>query len=187
MSDLRLIIKKRAFPSHGRVRIHESRLAELKIVEGDSVDLVNDAAKKVVTVTVIADRMVGEGEVRVSEEDLKALGLKEGSEVTVKRTPPLMEKVNKAAGDANKSLSEGVGKLDSAVRKTGESVKAEAGKTADTVKAGTKKAADTVKTGAAKTADAVKTTTQKAADKAGKVAGETTNAVKKHLKGKDEL
>ncbi|MFA4877853.1 MAG: hypothetical protein WC586_10590 [Methanoregula sp.] len=176
MSDLRLIIKKRAFPSHGRVRIHESRLAELKIVEGDSADLVNDAAKKVVTVTVIADRMVGEGEVRVSEEDLKALGLKEGSEVTVKRTPPLMEKVHKAAGDANKSLSEGVGKLDSAVRKTGESVKVEAGKTADTVKAGTKKAAD-----------AVKTTTKKAADKAGKVAGETSDAVKKRLKGKDEL
>ncbi|WP_321504473.1 hypothetical protein [uncultured Methanoregula sp.] len=187
MSDLRLIIKKRAFPSHGRVRLHESLLTELKIVEGDHVDLVNETAKKVVTVTVIADRMVGAGEVRVSEEDLKALGLKEGAEVTVRKTPPLMEQVQKAADGANKSFSKGVGKLDSAVRKTGESVKTEAAKTADTVKAGSKKAAETVKSGAAKTADAVKTGTKKAADTAGKVAGDTSAAVKKHLKGKDEL
>lgn len=187
MTDLRLIIKKRAFPSHGRVRINESRLTELKIVEGDHVDLLNDTTKKLVTVTVIADRMVGEGEVRVSEEDLKVLSLKDGDEVIVRRTPPLKEKLQKAADDANKSFSDGIGKLDTAVRKTGESVKTEAGKTAETVKAETKKVAETVKTGAAKTADAVKTGTKKAADKAGQVAGETTSAVKKHLKGKDEL
>jgi formylmethanofuran dehydrogenase subunit D len=187
MADLKLIIKKRAFPSHGRVRLHESRLSELAIAEGDHVDLVNDTIKKIVTVTVIADRMVGEGEVRVSEEDLKSLGLKEGSEVTVRKTPPFKEKVHKAADDANKSFSEGVGKLDTTIRKTGETVSAEAAKTADSVKTQTKKVTDSVKTGAAKTADAVKTGTKKATDTAGKVAGETTAAVKKHLKGKDEL
>jgi len=187
MADLRLIIKERKFPSHGRVRLHESKLTELGIAEGDHVDLVNEAGKKTVTVTVIADRMVGEGEVRVSGEDLKALGLKEGAEVTVKRTPPLKEKVQKAAGDANKSFSEGVGKLDTKIRKTGETVSAEAAKTAGTVKTQTKKVAESVKTGAAKTADAVKTGTKKAADTAGKVAGETSAAVKNRLKGKDEL
>jgi formylmethanofuran dehydrogenase subunit D len=187
MTDLKLIVKKRAFPSHGRVRIHESRLTGLKIAEGDQVDLINEITGKIVTVTVIADRMVGEGEVRVSEEDLKDLGLKEGSTVVVKKTPPLKEKIEKAAQDANKSLSESVGKIDSAVRKTGESVKVEATKTTASVKAETKKVADTVKTGAAKTATAVKSGTKKVADKAGKVADETSAAVKKHLKGKDEL
>jgi formylmethanofuran dehydrogenase subunit D len=187
MADLKLIIKKRAFPSHGRVRLHESRLNELNIFEGDRVDLMNETAKKTVTVTVIADRMVGEGEVRVSEEDLKSLGLKEGNEVSVRKTPPLKEQVEKAAKDANKSFSEGVSKLDSTIRKTGEQVKTEAGKTAGTVKAGAGKAADSMKAGAAKTADAVRSGTKKAADKAGKVAGDTAAAVKKQMKGKDEL
>jgi len=176
MTDMQLIIKKRAFPSHGRVRLHESRLTDLKIVEGDHVDLVNETTKKVVTVTVIADRMVGEGEVRVSEEDLKDLGLKEGATVIVRKTPPLKEKAEAALKDANKSFSEGVGKLDSAVRKTGDSVKTGAAKTAETVKTETKKAAGTVKT-----------ESKKAADKVGKAAAKTTAAVKQSLKGKDEL
>ena len=187
MTELRLIIKKRAFPSHGRIRLHESRLNDLNIFEGDKVDLINETARKTVTVVVIADRMVGEGEVRISEEDLKDLGLHDGNEVVIRKTPPLKEKMQKAADEANKSFSEGVGKLDSAVRKTGASVKTETAKTAETVKAGTKKVADSVKTGAAKTADAVKAGTKKAADTAGKVAGETSAAVKKHMKGKDEL
>lgn len=165
MADLRLTIKKRSFPSHGRVRLHESRLTELEIAEGDHVDLLNETAKKAVTVTVIADRMVGEGEIRVSEEDLAALGLKEGSEVTVKKTPPLKEKIGAAAKDANRSFTEGVAKLDSAARKTGETMKTE-----------TKKAAETVKT-----------TTKKAADSVGKAAAKTSAAVKKGLKGNDDL
>ena len=176
MTEIELTIKKRSFPSHGRVRLNESRLTDLKIVDGEHVDLINATTKKAVTVTVIADRMVGEGEVRVSEEDLKALGLKEGATVIVKKTPPLTEKFQKAADDANKSFSEGVGKLDSAVRKTGDSVKTSAAKTADTVKTETKKAADTVKTG-----------TKKAADSVGKAAAKTSAAVKNSLKGKDEL
>jgi len=165
MADLRLTIKKRSFPSHGRVRLHESRLSELRIVEGDRVDLLNETTKKTVTVTVIADRMVGEGEIRVSEEDLKSLGLSEGSEVVVKKTPPLKEKIEAAAKDANKSFSEGVANLDAAARKTGETVKTETKKAAETVKTETKKAADTV----------------------GKAAAKTSAAVKKGLKGNDDL
>lgn len=165
MEELRLKIKKRAFPSHGRVRLHESLLSDLKIVEGDHVDLINENTKKMVTVTVFADRMVGEGEVRISEEDLKTLGLSDGNEVTVKKTPPLQEQVKKAAEDANKSFSKGVQKLDVQLRKT----------------------AGDVKTGAAKTAGTVKTEAKKAADKVGKAASQAQDSVKKSLKGNKDL
>jgi predicted DNA-binding antitoxin AbrB/MazE fold protein len=176
MEGLRLKIKKRAFPSHGRVRLHESCLTDLKIVDGDYVDLINETMDKTVTVTVIADRMVGEGEIRVSEEDLKSLDLKDGNEVTIKKTLALKDKIKKAAGEANTSFSAGVKQLDERLRKTASEVKASAAKTADTVK-----------TGAVKTSDTVKTEAKKAADKAGKIAGETSETVKKGLKGKDEL
>ena len=99
MDNLTLKTKKRAFPSHGRVRIHESRLTDLQIVNGDHIDLMNESAKKTVTVTVISDTMVGKDEIRVSEEDLKSLGLKEGDDVSIKKSLGLKEKVTKGAGD----------------------------------------------------------------------------------------
>ena len=92
MQEIELTIKKRAFPSKGRVRLHESKLTDLGIVNGDHVDLINEPAKKTVTVTVISDTMVGEGEVRVSEEDLKALGLKEGDKVPSQKVPRAQRK-----------------------------------------------------------------------------------------------
>ena len=132
MDNLRLKIKKRAFPSHGRVRLHESQLTDLKIVNGDHIDLINESAKKTVTVTVIADTMVGRDEIRVSEEDLKSLGLNDGEEVSIKKSLGLKEKVTKVGSD---------------------------------VSAGAKKAGAAV----------------------GKAAGDTANAVKKKVKGKDDL
>ena len=132
MDNLTLKTKKRAFPSHGRVRIHESRLTDLQIVNGDHIDLMNESAKKTVTVTVISDTMVGKDEIRVSEEDLKSLGLKEGDDVSIKKSLGLKEKVTKGAGD--------------------------------------------VATGAKKAGAAV-----------GKAACDTASAVKKKVKGKDDL
>ena len=76
MKEIRLRIKKRAFPSHGRVRLNAHHLPDLDANEGDQVDLINEPAQKTVTVTLIADSMVGEGDIRVSEEDLKALGMR---------------------------------------------------------------------------------------------------------------
>ncbi|MCJ7742200.1 MAG: hypothetical protein MUO95_05890 [Methanoregula sp.] len=123
MDNLRLKIKKRAFPSHGRVRLHESQLTELKIVNGDHVDLINETAKKTVTVTVISDTMVGKDEIRVSEEDLKSLGLSEGQEVSIKKSLGIKEKLSKAPGD-----------VATGAKKAGAAVGKAAGSAADTVK-----------------------------------------------------
>ena len=99
MKEIYLTIRKRAFPSQGRVRFNITHLTELGIKEGDRVDLVNEATKKSVTVTVIADTIVREGQVRVSEEDAKSIGLNEDDTVLLRKSTATAEKIRKA-GDA---------------------------------------------------------------------------------------
>ena len=134
MDTLTLKTKKRVFPSRGRVRLHETRLAQLKIVNGDRVDLVNETAKKTVTVTVIADTVVGRDEIRVSEEDLKSLGLKDGEEVSIKKSLGIKEKVSKTAGDVSTGAKKVGGNVATGAKKAGAAVGKAAGDTATTVK-----------------------------------------------------
>jgi len=162
MQEIRLTLKKRAFPSQGRVRINVAHLPDLGIQEGDRVDLVSEATKKTVAATVIADTMVREGQVRASEEDLKSLGLEDGDEVLVQRSPPAGEKLRKMAGDANVALSKGAGELDAKARKAAGEVKAGAAKAAETVKKETKAATGKVGKAAEKTVRDVKKTVKKA-------------------------
>jgi len=161
MKDVRFTIKKRAFPSQGRVRFNIAHLPELGIQEGDHVDLINEDTKKSITTGVIADTMVRVGHVRVSEEDLKTIGLNDDDEVLVRKTPLLQEKIKKAAADASKSLSKSIDKPDAKVKKTTGDVKASAAKAADTVKKETKKASGKVGKAAAKTVKDVKKTVKK--------------------------
>jgi len=164
MQEVRLTIRKRAFPSKGRVRLNAAHLPDLGILEGGHIDLINEATRKTVTTTVIADTMVPQGQVRVSAEDLLALGLADGGEALVKKTPPLQEKIQKSAADANVSFSRGVDKLDVAVRKTVGEVKTEAAKAAGSLKEETMKASDNIGKAAGKTATAVKKKVKKATD-----------------------
>ena len=134
MQEVRLTIKKRAFPSKGRVRLHESKLTDLGIVNGDHVDLINETAKKTVTVSVISDTMVGQDEIRVSEEDLKTLGLKEGDEVPVKKSLGLKEKLGKSTADVSAGAKKVGSDVATGAKKAGASVGKAAGGAADTVK-----------------------------------------------------
>jgi anaerobic selenocysteine-containing dehydrogenase len=123
MKELRLRIKKRAFPSQGRVRLNESALTGLEIQNGASVDLVNETTNKSISVTVYTDSMVEKGQARVSEEDLKKVGLKDGDMVIVRVTPPLTEKLKKTTDEAAKSVKEGAGKAGAAAKKAGGDLK----------------------------------------------------------------
>ena len=123
MKELRLRIKKRAFPSQGRVRLNESALTGLEIQNGASVDLVNETTSKSISVTVYTDSMVEKGQARVSEEDLKKVGLKDGDMVIVRVTPPLKEKLKKTTDETAKSVKEGAGKAGEAAKKAGGDVK----------------------------------------------------------------
>jgi len=125
MQEVRLTLKKRAFPSQGRVRFNIAHLTDLGILETDRVDLINESTKKTVTTSIIADTMVRQGQVRVSEEDLKTLGLQDEEEVLVRKTVPLKEKIKKAAADAGTALSKSAARIDDAVRKSTGGAKAE--------------------------------------------------------------
>jgi len=161
MHDVRLTIKKRAFPNQGRVRINIANLPDLGIKEGEHVDLINEDTKKSATVTVIADTMVRKGQIRMSEEDLKTIGLNDDDEVLVRKATPPEEKIRKLAADASRSLSRGVVKPDGKVRKSAGEAKTGAAHAAGTVKKGTKKASDTMGKAAAKTVKGVKTPVRK--------------------------
>jgi formylmethanofuran dehydrogenase subunit D len=134
MQEIELTIKKRAFPSKGRVRLHESKLTDLGIVNGDHVDLINETTKKTVTVSVISDTMVGIGEIRVSEDDLKALGLKEGDKVPVKKSLGLKEKLSKSTADVSAGAKKVGSDVATGAKKAGASAGKAAGSAADTVK-----------------------------------------------------
>jgi formylmethanofuran dehydrogenase subunit D len=134
MQEIELTIKKRAFPSKGRVRLHESKLTDLGIVNGDHVDLINETTKKTVTVSVISDTMVGREEIRVSEDDLKALGLKEGDKVPVKKSLGLKEKLSKSTADVSAGAKKVGSDVATGAKKAGASVGKAAGSAADTVK-----------------------------------------------------
>jgi hypothetical protein len=164
MKDVRLTIRKRAFPSQGRVRLNIAHLPNLGINEGQHVDVINEATKKSVTTTVIADTMVREGHIRMSEEDLKTIGLNDDDEVLVRKTPPVEEKIKKAAADTRKSLSKykSVDKCDRTVKKTKVDVKASTAKVAYIVKKETKKASDSMATVALKPPYAMKKKVKKA-------------------------
>jgi len=103
-------------------------------VNGDHVDLVNEAAKKTVTVTVIADTVVGRDEIRVSEEDLKSLGLREGEEVSIRKSLGIKEKITKTTGDVSKGAKKVGGDVATGAKKAGSAVGKAAGGAADTVK-----------------------------------------------------
>ena len=145
MQDVYLTVKKRAFPSHGRVRVNEAILSDLAITEGGHLELVNETAKKTVRVTVIADKMVPAGQIRVSAEDIAALGVSEESRVLVRRAPPLQEKLSKTAAEANKAIAAGARNVEKTAKKTAGEVEAEARKAAGSIKKATGKTAKDIK------------------------------------------
>jgi len=145
MQEIRLSLRKRAFPSEGRARLNAAHLPELGIADGGQADLVNEATGSSVTVTVVADTMVLEGQVRVSAEDLITLGLSEKETVLVRKTPPLDEKIRKVAGDAGTAMQKSVDSLDKTLTKAAGDVKAGAGKASESIGRAAKKTADGVK------------------------------------------
>lgn len=163
MQEVRLSIRKRAFPSEGRVRLNIAHLPALNVNDGDRVDIINEAAGRSVTVTLIADTMVREGQIRVSAEDLGKIGLDDEAEVLVVKTPPLKEKVKKAAAGANAALSDRAASLDAAVAKTAGEVRSGAGKAAAGLKKEAKNASERIGKAAKKTAGTIKKAAKSAA------------------------
>jgi len=128
-----LRVQKRAVPSHGRARLHTSMLTELGVQEGSKLEIINEPMSKKVTVTLFADSLVEEGYIRLSAEDLDALGLYEGDIVAIRRKPPISEQVRKEAAEAAERVTAEVGKA-------GEKVEEAAGRVAEKIETGVDRA-----------------------------------------------
>ncbi len=142
MDSVKLKIQERAFPSSGRARLHESYLRTLGIKEGDEVDLFRDEEAKPVAVTVFADTLVEEGFIRLAREDIARIGVAPGTSITVKKRPPLPERVRKGAEETAKSVKSGA--IDAA----------------ETIKSKTKKAEKDLKESAASAKESIDKSTE---------------------------
>lgn len=136
MEGIQLKVQVRAFPSEGRARIHESVLPDLGIKEGEDLEIlkypaVYDDSSKPVSVAAYADAQVGRDIIRLSPEDMAALGVAEGDTVTVRRKVPLSEQIGKKVDETSKTITghaEQAGeKITKGAEQAGESLKKEAG------------------------------------------------------------
>ena len=134
MDEILLIAQKRAFPSRGRARIHEDALVELGIEEGATIEIGIPDIDKWVSATAFADSMVESGHIRLSEEDLKAIGTTEGSKLRIRKKASMTEQIKGGVG------------------KTGEAIK---GTSTESIKAGAAGAATSVSSGLGKAGHSV--------------------------------
>ncbi|MCU0632443.1 MAG: hypothetical protein MUC66_05670 [Methanolinea sp.] len=174
MASVKLKIQERAFPSRGRARMHESYLRQLDIKEGDEVEIYRDEAAKPAVVAVFADTLVEEGHIRLSPEDIAMIGAAPGTSVTVKKRPPLTDRVRKGAEDTAGKVREGATQAAGKVRK-------EAPEAAEKAKEGATQATEKVREGATLAAGKVKEGAAAAKESIEK----GTDTVKKKLQDKD--
>jgi hypothetical protein len=136
MDMLKLRVQKRAFPSHGRARVHGSVLETLGVTEQERVDVGVPEQNRWVSASAYSDSMVKPDLIRLSAEDMAKIGVNEGDIVTVRKTPPITEQVKKMAKDTAGQVSGGLDDL--------------SGKFSSTVAPATKRAGDAAKDAYAK-------------------------------------
>lgn len=121
-NGIELTIQTRAFPSHGRGRVHKSVLPVLGVKEGNAIEvyklpLVEDQKPKKITITIYADTMVEKGVIRMSPEDIAKLAAAEGEVVKVQRKVPITETLSKKASKTGKAVHEGAGHVGETIEK----------------------------------------------------------------------
>ena len=104
MDEILLIAQKRAFPSRGRARIHEDALLELEIEEGASIEIGVPDVDKWISATAFADSLVTSGHIRLSEEDIKAIGASEGSKLRIRKKASMTEQIKGGVGKTGEAI-----------------------------------------------------------------------------------
>ena len=122
MEEVTLRAVKRAMPGHGRARIHSSLLTTLGINDNEDIEVVGPAGSTL-TLTVFADSLVEQGQIRISEDDLKKLGVADGDTLTARRKTPIGEQVKNAASDLAARVNQGLSDIGSSVSEKTEDLK----------------------------------------------------------------
>jgi len=165
MEQIELIAQKRAFPSRGRARIHGDDLSKLDLGEGAAVEISIPDMDRWVAVTAYVDSLVDLGSIRLSEEDLKAIGADAGSKLRVRKKPPVAEQIRTSVQGAASSVSSGIGKAGEAIRGASpESISTGAKEAAAGVGTSLGKARESISTGAKGAAAGVGTSLGKAGE-----------------------
>ena len=107
MDEVTLRVVQRSMPGHGRARIHSNLLTTLGISDNDEIEVTASNGTSI-TLTVFADKLVENTHIRISEDDLKKLRIKDGDEVRARRKIPVSEHVKGVAGDIADRVSKGV-------------------------------------------------------------------------------
>jgi hypothetical protein len=97
MEDLALNVQKRASPSLERARVNVAVFEKLGVDERGDLDVGMTGKDRWITVAAYSDSTVGEGTIRLSEDDLAALGVDDGTGVVVKKALPLSDQVRVTA------------------------------------------------------------------------------------------
>ena len=122
MEGMELVIQVRAFPSHGRARVHESVLPNIGVKEGEAIEvmklpLIEDEKPKHVILSIYADAMVEKGVIRISPEDIAKLAAAEGDTVLVQRKIPITEVISRKVNITGHAVKEGAEHMGESIEK----------------------------------------------------------------------
>ena len=126
MEDLTLTVKKRAFPSQGRARMNAATLKKIGVDEREDLDVGTTGKDRWITVAAFSDSTVRQDTIRLSTDDLAALGVEEGAAVIVKKALPLSDQVRETAHAAAGQVAGGIEGIRGRISQTLEPVAAKA-------------------------------------------------------------
>lgn len=87
-NHLTLKVEESPVKSGGRSRVSRQTLQELNLGEGELVVLSSN--KKDILVTLYCDNLIRNGQIKIRQQDLRKLGVKEGDEVKLKQHQSLL-------------------------------------------------------------------------------------------------
>jgi len=126
MEDFTLTVQKRAFPSQGRARMNGVTLKKIGIDEREDLDIGTTGKNRWITVAAFSDSTVREDTIRLSTDDIAALGVEEGTAVIVKKAVPLSDQVRETAQAAADQVAGGIEGIRGRISQTLEPVAAKA-------------------------------------------------------------
>jgi TrkA-C domain len=110
MDNIELVAQKRAFPSRGRARIHVNDLSKLEIQEGSTIEISIPGTDTWISATAFADSLVEPGHIRLSDDDLKAVGAGEGAMLRIRKKSAMTDQIRSTFQGAASTVAGEVGK-----------------------------------------------------------------------------
>ena len=95
-SSISLTVKKSTIPGYGIARIHESYFNYLSIESGDNI-VVAFGGESII-VKVFGDSLIGKGDIRLRQDDIKKLGTHKRKTVEISRLIPIKETIQIKGG-----------------------------------------------------------------------------------------